>query len=59
MLSAYVRAEDLINIGAYQTGNNRMVDLAIARHDEIMAYLRQEREENANFSRFHRTIVKH
>lgn len=48
LLAAYEKAEDLINIGAYQTGSNRKIDLAIARHDEIISFLKQERGEEAH-----------
>lgn len=49
LLAAYEKAEDLINIGAYQPGSNRNIDLAIARHDEIVSFLKQERDEDAPF----------
>ena len=49
LLAAYQKAEDLINIGAYQMGSNHTIDLAIARHDEIKGFLKQEREEIVNF----------
>jgi flagellum-specific ATP synthase len=47
MLAAYERAEDLINIGAYQKGSNPRVDEAIERYEEIVAFLRQEKDEAA------------
>ncbi len=47
LLAAYEKAEDLINIGAYQTGSNRVIDLAIARHDEITGFLKQAQDETA------------
>lgn len=47
LLAVYEKAEDLINIGAYQVGSNKTVDLAIARHEEIIKYLKQDREEEA------------
>ncbi len=50
LLAAYEKAEDLINIGAYQEGSNPVIDLAIARHTEIIGFLKQEREEEAHFS---------
>lgn len=50
LLAAYEKAEDLINIGAYQMGSNRTIDLAIARHEEILSFLKQERDEEANFN---------
>jgi flagellum-specific ATP synthase len=45
LLAAYERAEDLINIGAYQKGSNPRVDEAIAHYDQIINYLKQPREE--------------
>lgn len=47
LLAAYEKAEDLINIGAYQVGSNKTIDLAIARHEEIINFLKQDREEEA------------
>ncbi len=49
LIASYEKAEDLINIGAYQMGSNRTIDLAIDRHDEINAFLKQGREEEAHF----------
>lgn len=45
LLAAYEKAEDLINIGAYQPGSNRRVDEAVARYDQMIGYLRQNRED--------------
>jgi flagellum-specific ATP synthase len=50
LMAAYEKAEDMINIGAYQAGSNRTIDLAIARHDEIVSFLKQGREEVAPYS---------
>jgi flagellum-specific ATP synthase len=50
LLAAYTGAEDLIKIGAYQNGSNRLVDEAIARHDELIGYLRQDRAEKVDFA---------
>jgi flagellum-specific ATP synthase len=49
LLAAYEKAEDLINIGAYQMGSNRTIDLAIDRRDEIVNFLKQESDEAAHF----------
>jgi flagellum-specific ATP synthase len=49
LLAAHEKAEDLINIGAYQMGSNRLIDIAVARHDEIIAFLKQDRDEVAHF----------
>ena len=45
LLAEYSRHEDLISIGAYQRGSNPRVDEAIARHDQIIQYLRQDRDD--------------
>lgn len=50
LIASYEKAEDLINIGAYQTGSNRSIDLAIARRDEILGFLKQERDEEAHLN---------
>lgn len=44
LLAAYERAEDLINIGAYQKGSNTVIDEAIAHRNETLAYLTQDRD---------------
>ncbi len=45
LLAVYERNEDLINIGAYQRGTNPRVDEAVAGHERIVGYLKQERDE--------------
>ncbi len=50
LLAAYEKAEDLINIGAYQMGSSRTIDLAISRHEEIIGYLKQGREDEAHLT---------
>jgi flagellum-specific ATP synthase len=50
LIAAYEKAEDLINIGAYQLGSNRSIDLAIARHDEIVNFLKQEKDAQAHLA---------
>jgi len=49
VLSTYRQSEDLINIGAYAAGSNPRIDYAIAMHDKINAYLRQDIEESVTF----------
>jgi len=41
LLSAYKEAEDLINIGAYVTGSNSMIDQAITLRPGINSFLQQ------------------
>ena len=45
MLAAYRDHEDLISIGAYRRGSNRLVDLAIDMLPAINVYLRQSVDE--------------
>lgn len=45
LLAIYERSEDLINIGAYQKGSNPRLDEAIAQHDRIINFLRQQHDE--------------
>jgi flagellum-specific ATP synthase len=49
LLAAYERAEDLINIGAYQAGSNPRIDQAIANHDQIIHYLQQGRDDGVAY----------
>ena len=42
---AYKKAEDLINIGAYQKGSNPTIDRAIMQIDSINQMLKQAVEE--------------
>ncbi len=42
LLADYNRIEDLVNLGAYQRGNNRQTDCALEMIDDLNAYLRQD-----------------
>jgi len=48
LLAAYREHEDLISIGAYQRGANRVVDAALAMLDDIHAFLRQQIDESSS-----------
>lgn len=48
-LAAYERAEDLINLGAYVSGNNPKLDAAIRGRDQLMEFLRQDAHAAAPF----------
>ncbi len=50
LIAAYQKAEDLINIGAYQPGSNRKIDLAISRHDEILTFLKQSSTDESHLT---------
>lgn len=49
-MATYVDAEDLINIGAYASGSNPQIDLAIKLHPSINEFLQQEVDEAPEFS---------
>jgi len=48
-LATYMKAEDLINIGAYVRGSNPAIDYAIKMIDDMINYMKQDRDENINF----------
>lgn len=45
LLSVYRKAEDLVNVGAYVTGSNEKIDLALDKIDAIQAFLQQKPNE--------------
>ncbi len=49
LMAAYLDAEDLINIGAYQNGSNPKVDRAIRVHQNLEQFLRQDVQEPTQF----------
>lgn len=49
LLATYRQAEDLINIGAYKAGSNPKIDRAIAKMDEMTAYLKQDIHHGQDF----------
>jgi flagellum-specific ATP synthase len=49
LLATYRKAEDLINIGAYNQGSNPSIDRAIEKIDEINTFLRQGIQESVTF----------
>ncbi len=49
LLATYQEAEDLINIGAYAPGSNPQIDRAIRLREKMLAFLRQEIDEQQTF----------
>jgi flagellum-specific ATP synthase len=45
VLALYQRSEDLLRVGAYQTGSDPELDRAIAAYPGIMKFLRQSKDE--------------
>jgi len=58
LLAAYAESEELINIGAYARGANPECDVAIAMKDRLFAFLRQSRDEKAEFPITCRTLLE-
>jgi len=55
LLSLYSQNKDLIELGAYQPGNNALLDAAVARIDAIQKLLTQEMDESLQTATlFHR-----
>ena len=46
ILSVYSKNEDLISIGAYKAGTNPRLDAAIAKIDQVNAFLMQKTNES-------------
>jgi flagellum-specific ATP synthase len=49
LMATYREAADLINIGAYQKGNNPKIDFAIDRIDAVNTFLRQGIQDQAPY----------
>ena len=49
LLAAYEEARDLIEVGAYVSGSNPLTDEAIARREDLLAFLQQRTHEPAAF----------
>lgn len=49
LLATYRKAEDLINIGAYKKGTNKLIDTAIEHIDAVNAFLRQQVDDRSTF----------
>ena len=55
LLATYNKAEDLVNIGAYVSGSNPIIDLAVEKNPVIVDFLKQDMVE---FSAFDVTITR-
>ena len=58
LLSAYQESEDLISIGAYQSGSKPVVDLAIQLHETINGFLQQGATERVTYSQAVEGLLK-
>jgi flagellum-specific ATP synthase len=58
LLSAYQEHEDLLSIGAYRRGSNRLVDVAVDMRDSINALLEQQIGETAPLDRVRAQLIE-
>ena len=58
LLSTYVEAEDLINIGAYKKGSNSEIDRAMAMYPVLTRYLMQEINEKTTLSQSREELIQ-
>lgn len=50
LLSTYMNAEDLINIGAYKRGSSKEIDEAIGLYPQILSFLKQRVDEKVSMA---------
>ena len=58
LLSAHREAEELLAIGAYQKGANPDVDAAVLMKPHIDQFLKQDRDERADYPRTLRSLIE-
>jgi flagellar biosynthesis/type III secretory pathway ATPase len=58
LLATYADAEDLIAVGAYQSGTNPELDRAIALRPEILAFLRQQKDDHTPFAHTRTRLIE-
>lgn len=57
LLATYKEAEDLINIGAYVSGSNKKIDIAVQYNPYIEKFLKQGMKEKCGFDESVRTLT--
>ncbi|MBE3569958.1 MAG: flagellar protein export ATPase FliI [Bacillales bacterium] len=58
MMSTYLNAEDLINIGAYKKGSSEDIDKAIAYYPNIISFLKQDVNEKTTMEESIRSLIQ-
>ena len=51
LIATYEQNKDLINVGAYQSGSDKTLDLAIKLHPYLMAFQQQAMNEQVDFNK--------
>lgn len=57
-MAAHRDHEDLISVGAYRRGANRLVDVAIEMQDDLNRFLRQPVQQPADFAATRDALLK-
>jgi flagellum-specific ATP synthase len=58
LLSTYLNAEDLINIGAYKKGSSEDIDNAILYYPKIISFLKQDVNEKTTMEESIRSLIQ-
>ncbi|MEK4875150.1 flagellar protein export ATPase FliI [Bacillus sp. FSL W8-0102] len=58
MMSTYLNAEDLINIGAYKKGSSEDIDKAIDYYPKIVSFLKQDVNEKSTMEESIRSLIQ-
>ena len=56
--AVYEENRDLILMGAYRTGSDPIIDIAIARHDDILGFISQGQKERVDFAEAERALLE-
>ncbi|MCG8449915.1 MAG: FliI/YscN family ATPase [Pirellulales bacterium] len=58
MLAVLHENEDLLSIGAYRTGSNRQLDVAVAMRDELDALLQQPLDQQVSWEKIRAAVIQ-
>lgn len=58
LISTYMNAEDLINIGAYKRGSSKEIDEAMTLYPEILSFLKQGVDETVSMATSVETLLQ-
>ena len=58
LMGTYSEAEDLINVGAYVSGSNEDIDMAISKRKAILKFLTQSTEECFTLKEIDEEMIK-
>jgi flagellum-specific ATP synthase len=55
--AVYEENRDLILMGAYRTGSDPIIDIAIARHDDILEFISQGQKDRVDYAESERALI--